>query len=262
MLSWWTHIEPVAALNTWMLTGTLVFAVLTGIMVYLTAGRSKTLITRLHEKLESSHKRTKSLEKTAEEIRRELLETQQYQDINQLKLKTSKSSTEELRQALFDARKRLEIAEAAIKAHQVQAEKNGEETETAETPGLELELELEPEGGLSETQREQLIDLLDPGPKGNLDIFYVMGDQISELTARQFEEILTADGWKTNGVAQSAFSTPPKGIMLVVNSKETAPSYASFLQRVFSTIGMEVSAKIDSKYREWSLTVVVGTIDG
>lgn len=264
MLSWWTHIEPVAALNSWMLMGTLVFAVLTGIMVYLTAGRSKTLIARLHEKLESSHKRTKALEKTAEEIRRELLETQQYQDINQLKLKSSKSSTEELRQALFDARKRLEIAEAAIKAHPLQAEKSGQEIDTAETPGLELELELElePEGGLSETQREQLIDLLDTGPKGNLDIFYVMGDQMSELTARQFEEILTADGWKTNGVAQSAFSTPPKGIMLVVNSKETAPSYASFLQRVFSTIGMEVSAKIDSKYREWSLTVVVGTIDG
>jgi hypothetical protein len=50
--------------------------------------------------------------------------------------------------------------------------------------------------------------------------------------------------------------------VLAVNSKETAPSYASFLQRVFSTIGMEVSAKIDTKYREWSLTIIVGTFDG
>jgi hypothetical protein len=31
---------------------------------------------------------------------------------------------------------------------------------------LALDLELEPEGGLSENQREQLIDLLDPGPRG------------------------------------------------------------------------------------------------
>ena len=149
----------------------------------------------------------------------------------------------------------MEIAEANIAEHREQAEKNGDDTL------LTLDLELEPEGGLSENQREQLIDLLDPGPKGNVDIFCVMDNQRSEMTARQLEEILTADGWKTNGVAQSAFSNPPKGLVLAVNNKETAPSYASFLQRVFSTIGMDVSAKIDKKYREWSLTVIVGAID-
>jgi beta-lactam-binding protein with PASTA domain len=82
-----------------------------------------------------------------------------------------------------------------------------------------------------------------------VDIFCVMGDEMSELTAKQLEEILTADGWKTNGVAQSAFSEPPKGLVLAVNSKETAPSYASFLQRVFSTIGIDVAAKMDKKYQ-------------
>ena len=88
-----------------------------------------------------------------------------------------------------------------------------------------------------------------------------MGDPGSELTAKELEEILANDGWKTNGVSQSAFAKPPKGIVLAVNSKETAPSYASFLQRVFSTIGMTVSAKFDDKFREWSLTVIVGTIN-
>ena len=250
--------ESVAALNNWMLTATLIFAVLTGIMVFLTAGKSRQLVSRLAEDLETSRSRNKSLEKTAEEIRKELLQTQQHQDINQLKLKTSDSSAKELRQALLDARKRLEIAEAAIQAHQERSKINGDGVETIET----LDLELEPEGGLSESQRGQLIDLLDPGPKGNVDFFSVMDDEGSDLTAKQLEAVLAADGWKTNGVAQSAFSDPPKGILLAVNSKETAPSYASFLQRVFSTIGLEVSAKMDSKYREWSLTVIVGTIDG
>jgi len=254
--------ESVAALNGWMLSATLAFAVLTGIMVFLTAGKSKNLVNELSEDLQTARKRIKSLEITAEEIRRELLQTQQHQDINQLKLKTSKSSAKELTQALIDARKRMEIAEAAIKAHREQEEKNSVPIETTEYHDLELELELEPEGGLSESQREQLIDLLDPGPKGNVDIFCVMDDELSEMTAKQLEEVLTADGWKTNGVAQSAYSNPPKGLVLVVNSKETAPSYASFLQRVFSTIGIEVSAKLDSKYREWSLTIIVGTIDG
>ena len=248
--------ESVAALNGWMLTLTIVFAALTGIMAFLTVGKSKGIVSRLSEDLETSHKRIKGLEKTAEEIRRELLQTQQHQDINQLKLKTSKSSAKELTQALLDARKRMEIAEAAIKVHREQEKKNGATSEDTEY----LDLELEPEGGLSESQREQLIDLLDPGPKGNVDIFCVMNDEMSEMTAKQLEEVLTADGWKTNGVAQSAFANPPKGFVLAVNSKETAPSYASFLQRVFSTIGIEVSAKMDNKYREWSLTIIVGTI--
>ena len=230
MLTWWTNMESVALLNNLMLTATIVFAVLTGIMVFLTVGKSKHLVDRLSDDIKTSRKQIKSLEKTAEAIRKELLQTQQHQDINQLKLKTSDSSAQELRQALLDARKRLEIAEAAIKAHEAQAADNEDGTE----PILTLDLELEPEGGLSENQREQLIDLLDPGPKGNVDIFCVMDDEGSEMTAKQLEEILTADGWKTNGVAQSAFSNPPKGLVLAVNNKETAPSYASFLQRVFS----------------------------
>ncbi len=246
--------ESVAALNNWMLMATLVCAVLTGVFVFMAAGKAREIVKQLTDELDTSRKRVRSLEKTAEGIRKELLKTQQHQDISQLKLKTSKSSAQELRQELLDARKRLEIAEAAVKAHQEQTD----DTETIDT----LDLELEPEGGLSESQREQLIDLLDPGPKGNVDIFCVMGDDMSELTADHLDEILTADGWKTNGVAQSAFSNPPRGLVLAVNSKETAPSYASFLQRVFATIGMEVSAKIDTKYREWSLTVIVGTFDG
>jgi hypothetical protein len=47
-------------------------------------------------------------------------------------------------------------------------------------------------------------------------------------------------------------------VVLAVNNKETAPSYSSFLQRVLSTIGLAVSAKVDAKYREWSLTLIVG----
>ena len=254
MTSLWTNLESLAALNNWMLVGTLIFAAVTGILVLLLSGKSKSIVNQLAKDLESSENRVKSLEKTAEAIRKELLQTQQHQDISQLKLKTSKSSAEELRQELLDARERLEIAEAAVKARREQ-EDNPEVFD-------ELELELEPEGGLSDNQREQLVGLLDPGPKGNVDIYCVMENEMSELTASELDEILSNDGWKTNGVARSAFSKPPKGLVLVVNSKETAPSYASFLQRVFATIGMEVSAKIDNKYREWSLSIIVGDVDG
>lgn len=258
MMSWWTDIESVALLSNLMLVTTLSFAALTGLMAFLSSGKTKTQMKGLSKDLDASRKQIKSLERAAETIRKELLETQQHQDISQLKLKTSNSSAAELRQALLDARKRLEIAEAAVKAHQQQQATKTDDLSGATTS---LDLEPEPEGGLSESQREQLIGLLDPGPKGNIDIFCVLGNQGSESTAQDLEEILANDGWKTNGVTQSAFSNPPKGIVLAVNSKETAPSYASFLQRVFATIGMTVSPKFDSKFREWSLTIIVGTID-
>jgi hypothetical protein len=257
MLSWWMDVEAVASLSDLMLFATLTFATLTGIMAFLSTGKSKAREKSLSEALETTRKQVKSIKKTAETIRKELLETQQHQDINQLKLKTSDSSAAELRQALLDAKKRLEIAESAVKAHKQQANAGDEGT----GDDILLDLELEPEGGLSENQREQLIDLLDPGPKGNIDMFCVMGNRGSELMATQLEEILANDGWKTNGVAQSAFSNLPKGIVLAVNGKETAPSYASFLQRVFATIGLPVSAKFDNKYREWSLTIIVGATD-
>jgi outer membrane murein-binding lipoprotein Lpp len=61
-----------AALNTWMLTATMVFAVLTGIMVFLTIGKSKRLIDQFSEDAQNYRKQVKSLEKTAEGIRKEL----------------------------------------------------------------------------------------------------------------------------------------------------------------------------------------------
>lgn len=257
MISWWTDMESVALLNNILLAGTLLFSAITGLLIYLSAGKNKTQTKELENALDKSRKQAKTLEKAAESIRKELLEVLQHQDINQLKLETSTSSAAELRQELLAARKRLEIAEAAVKARK---KKETSSKHQADVSSLELEPE-KPETGLTASQRDHLIGLLEPGPKGNIDIICVLGDAKSELTAEQLDEILSNDGWKTNGVTQSAFSRPPKGIVLAVNSKETAPSYASFLQRVFSTIEMTVSAKIDSKFREWSLTVIVGAIN-
>ena len=91
MSSWLSNMESVAALNNWILAGTLIFAAITGILVFLATGKSKSLVQQLSKDLESSGGRIKSLEKTAESIRKELLQTQQHQDISQLKLKTSHS---------------------------------------------------------------------------------------------------------------------------------------------------------------------------
>ncbi len=246
--------ESVALLNTVLIAGTVFLAALAGIMAFLSRTKLKSQIEDLQSDLDTSRIQIKSLEKAAESIRKELLEALQHQDINQLKLKTSTSSATELRNELLAARKRLEVAEAAVKEQQEQNQKI-----RANVASPAADPRTKSTTGLSKSQRDHLIGLIEPGPKGNIDIFCVLGDPKSELVAGQLDEIMSNDGWKTSGVTQSAFSRPPKGIVLAVNSKETAPSYASFLQRVFSTIGMTVSAKIDSKFREWSLTVIVGS---
>jgi hypothetical protein len=253
--------ETLALASSWLLSSTVVFSVATCILAFFFVRKYNGFAEQLSYDLEASKKQVKSLEKAAEEIRKELLQTQQHQDINQLKLRSSKSSAQELRQALLDAQKRLDAAEKAVKEHEAKAAKL-EESGATDSEDIDFfDVELEAQEGLTESRREQLMDMLDPGPKGNVDIFCVMDDALSVTTANDLESILSADGWKTSPVAQSAFTHPPRGLVLAVNSKETAPSYASFLQRVFTTIGMPVSAIIDKKYREWSLTVIVGKLD-
>lgn len=257
MLSWWANIEAVAMANAWLVTATILSALLTGILIFVKTGKQRRDTNGLIEALQSSHRQIKLLEKAAEEIRNELLEVQQCQDINQIKQQSNQTSTQELQNVLSDTQKRLMIAEAALKELENTGTTKRHSTEASESIE-DLTIDMEPVIGLSDEQQEQLIGLLDPGPKGSVEIFCIMGDEDSETTAVQLESILSSDGWKTNGVTKSAFAKPPKGVVMAVNSKDTAPSYASFLQRVFSTTGIMVSPKVDEKYREWSLTIIVG----
>ncbi|MBI5062603.1 MAG: hypothetical protein HZB87_03800 [Desulfatitalea sp.] len=75
------------------------------------------------------------------------------------------------------------------------------------------------------------------------------------------KQIFDDQGWSTSEIIQNAFSQPPEGFVLVIHSKETAPSYAKFLQRTLTTMGFSVSAQINNKYREWSISLIVGQRD-
>ncbi len=190
-----------------------------------------------------STKRMKSIESAAGDIRKELLDVQQERDILIEKLKVKEDELEKIHYALDDAvKQRSELSQTTQPTEMVQSS-DGE----SEFP-------------LSTEQREQLIALLDPGPKGDVDIISVIGDHRSNLLAQELDKIFKADGWSTKGAAQSAFSKVPEGIVLSVHSKETAPSYASFIQRTMATVGFPVSAAVNNKYREWSLTLIVGKI--
>jgi hypothetical protein len=198
-----------------------------------------------------STKRLKSIESAAGDIRKELLEVQQQRDILTEKLKLKKEEIKKLHSVLDETVKKNAELKQTSKDCLINDSNNQEITS-------EQSLNNRLDSPLNREQREQLIALLEPGPKGDVDILSVIGDDRSNLLAHELNEIFKADGWTTKGVAQSAFSKVPEGIVLSVHSKETAPSYASFIQRTMATIGFSVSAAVNNKYREWSLTLIIG----
>ena len=116
-------------------------------------------------------------------------------------------------------------------------------------------------GALDAQQRKMLAKMLSSGPKGEVDIISVLEDPVSHETALALKQIFEDQGWSASEIIQSAFSHPPEGLVLVIHSKATAPSYAKFLQRTLTTIGLPVSAQISAKYREWSISLIVGLAD-
>lgn len=202
------------------------------------------------ENFDSSSQRLKSIESAAEDVHKELLDAQHERNILLKKLKVKEEEYQKLHLALEEAVKKNSNLKHSTK-DSFSKSNTGEKSK--QTLG-------EPQSPLSREQREQMIALLDPGPKGDVDILSVIGDDKSSMLANELNEIFKADGWTTKGVAQSAFSKVPEGIVLSVHSKETAPSYASFIQRTMATIGFPISATVNNKYREWSLTLIVGKI--
>ena len=167
------------------------------------------------------------------------------------KLGTKDSEIEALKRQLKEERQKQQATEHLL-VEQQRREQAQEENERMHKAQAAVRARL------PEAQRDHLKSLLGPGPKGDLDIIAVMDNEASGLLAEELRQIFDADGWTTKPVIQSAFSDLPDGLLLAVNSRDTAPSYASFLQRTFTTIGFNVSATVNRKYREWSLTLVVG----
>ncbi len=250
-MSLWNTISGITALSRILEIGMIIGAGICFASVFMLRRSDKRMAELRNDNVDMSSKRMKSIESAAGDIRKELLEVQQERDILIEKLKAKEEDYHKLQLVLDDTVKKSATLQQSFKD-----DTHG----TKENPDLRISTSASsrPENPLSREQREQLIALLDPGPKGDVDILSIIGDDRSHLLATELDSIFTADGWTTKGVAQSAFSKQPEGIVLSVHSKETAPSYASFIQRTMATIGFPVTAAVNNKYREWSLTLIVG----
>ncbi len=249
MLSWPGSVESITTLNTWSQFACIFFMILAAVCIFLLISASRETINILSEKASSSSSKKQSIQNTAGSIRKEMLKAKQDNDIARMRITSLEAENSDLRIKLIKSKKNLEDLEDQIKNLEV------EHLETQDT------LEEKATIAFSTEQQKLLIQILENGPKGHIDIFSVIGENSSHMLAEVLEKLLGNDGWTTNGVVATTYPTIPEGIILAVHSKETAPSYSSFLQRSLTTIGLSVSAKTNKKYREWSLTMIVGRID-
>ena len=255
MFEWWYNLESVAAFNNWMQLLAMIGAALTTVSVLFLWINGNRLTRHVMEREESARRKIKAVEKAAEQIRKELLATQQNQDIADQKRRLAEMDAGALRKEMELTRKRYSDAEGALKDRIDELKDmnitHGSATTQPATAVTQKAL-------LDSQQRQMLAKLLSGGPKGELDIIAVLGDPVSHETAIELKELFEDQGWSTSEIIQSAFSYPPQGLVLVIHSKATAPSYAKFLQRTLTTAGLPVSAQVSAKYPEWSISMIVG----
>lgn len=261
MDSWWNNLDSLSAFNTWMEILTLLAAALTLICVVLLWRNGNAMVRHLIDRERRASKRIKAVEKTAEQIRRELLATQQSQDIADQQRRLAQMDAETLRKEMQTVRNRYRDAEGALKNRIDELKDIGSSTQGTTQGASISETYRDPGSTLDSQQKRMLSKLLKTGPKGEIDIISVLDDPDSHQAAIEMKSIFERQGWNCQDIVQSAFTNPPQGIVLVIHSKQTAPSYAKFLQRTLTGAGLPVSAQINNKYREWSLSIIVGQLD-
>lgn len=258
MFTWWHSLDSVAAFNSWMQILTMVAAALTTICILMLWVNGKRMTSYLIQREHSASSKINAVEKAAEQIRKELLATQQNQDIADQRRQIAEMDADALRKEMERTRKRYTDAEGALK------DRIDELKEMNITQGGAIHQTMGQSGPkplMDAQQRKMLIKLLGSGPKGELDIISVLEDAKSLNMANEMRKIFSDQGWTIPDIVQSSFAQSPEGLTLVIHSKQTAPSYAKFLQRTFTTIGMPVSAQVNNKFREWSISMIVGQID-
>ncbi|MBT8340140.1 MAG: hypothetical protein HKP58_08460 [Desulfatitalea sp.] len=257
MFEWWYDLESLTKINNWMQLLTMVSAALTTLSIMLLWVKGNRMTRYLIDREQNANSKIKAVEKAAEQIRKELLATQQNQDIANQRRRLAEMDAGALRKEMEMTRKRYSDAEGALK-DRIDELKDMNITQTQGGSGSQTSGTQPKPAGLDAQQKKMLLKLLNSGPKGELDIISVLEDPESHDLALEIKQVFDSQGWSTSEIIQSAFSNPPEGLTLVIHSKPTAPSYAKFLQRAFTTIGMRVSAQVNNKYREWSISLIIG----
>lgn len=252
-MSWWDSIDTVSRFNNWMQFAVISFAFLTaisGFLVWFSGNRialQQTSLTAL-----AQHK-TKTYENTSLSVHKELVALQQKQFETEQLLKVANTNLTRLGKQLKKTQKKQFEAEQALSSMAINKDGISDRLEMPAVP-------LTPQAPVSSKFDERFLDILKQGTEGIIDIYAIQGDTDSNELAANFDTVFKKAGWTTNGVAQSSFSQNIEGLVLAFHSKDTAPSYAFFLKEAFNKLGIAVATRVNSKYPEWSLSLIVADL--
>lgn len=150
------------------------------------------------------------------------------------------------------ARAQQHLAEAEQKRAEAQLtlEKTLEEIRTKQMPRT-----------LTPEQRSKLLALLNPLPKGEIEIVSVLGDAEGYALATELDALLKTAQWTITGggVSQVVYTGGnPIGVGIIVKSALTAPKYAAALQKVFQDISFPLGGLEDPKLPDGKVVLLVG----
>lgn len=128
--------------------------------------------------------------------------------------------------------------------------------EGAKKQSEETKAKIEPRQ-LTLQQEAELLAILKNIPNEIIDFDGVSGDQEATIFRDQLISIFRKAGWKIGNIGES-IGLNPSGLLLIVQSKETAPSYTKLLQDTFKFLGFPAPAQIMAGYKPNSIKIFIG----
>ncbi len=166
MTSWWNVIESVASLTSLLQIAAIICGILSlFMMVFAFVYARKSIRLSGHEG-DFSDEKLKTVETAAVDIRKRLGEAQQDRDITSVKLKKAEKEIKHLKKALETSKTKRSVSKQAA-SNLVSGD---EDESSAIVAGIENDIEEKPKGLLTESQLNLFNNLLDPGPRGTIDI--------------------------------------------------------------------------------------------
>jgi hypothetical protein len=117
---------------------------------------------------------------------------------------------------------------------------------------------LQPRGVTAE-QRRLFVTFMKDKPRGRIGLLTVTGDGEAHDFALELEGMLREAGLDTEGVSQAVFPREvPRGLLLRLRNKQTAPSHAGPVQLALEHIGFPTPGVPSAQEPANSVTLVIG----
>ena len=110
---------------------------------------------------------------------------------------------------------------------------------------------------ISPEQSAKLISLLRAGPNGPIGIIWDEDVPDSFRLAGNIREVLNASGWLNVTIGKGMVANT-KGLTIAVRDSRTAPPYAVFLQKAFTSVGIPLEWEYTANFPTGLVRIEIG----